>query len=142
MRVPAKAAIAGLVLLAGAIGIVQMWHGTASRPVQLRPAPPSAPIIVPITSSQSRPGAPSSPLSYVAAAVTARAPIVRARLFIDGRRVPYEMMGRDDSHQSVFSQPLHLAPGTHHVYLIAWDSAGRAGRRRWAFRAPPRHGNL
>jgi hypothetical protein len=44
------------------------------------------------------------------------------------------MMGHDAMRQSVFYQPPHRAPGTHHVSLDVWDAASAHGRRTWTFR--------
>jgi hypothetical protein len=136
---PAQAIIARLALL-GALGLSGIWRGAAVQYARASNGQPPAPVIVPITPGEHRPVAAHSPQAYVAARISAHAPLVRVRLVVDGRRVPYEMMGRDALHQSVFYQPPHLAPSTHHAALTVWDAAGASARRTWTFRivAAPR----
>lgn len=91
------------------------------------------PVVIPVTPGQQRPVAANSPLAYVAARITARAPIARVALLIDGVPVHAHALGRDDTHQSIIYQPRQLLPGVHVAYLIVWDSAGYYGWRAWNF---------
>lgn len=101
--------------------------------VQAQMFGPPWPVIVPVTPAEARPVPANSPLSYVAARITAHAPLVRVMLLIDGAWAPAHVLGRDDMHQSVIYQPRYLLPGVHVAYLIAWDQAGYYGWREWNF---------
>ena len=133
MRGPAKAVLARLALL-GALGLSGVWRGAPVQHARASNGHPLAPVIVPITPGEHRPVATHSPQAYVAARISAHAPLVRVRLVVDGRQVPYQMMGRDALHQSVFYQPPRLAPGIHHAALTVWDAAGASAWRTWSFR--------
>ena len=130
MRGSARAVVARLALLGG-LGTSGVWSGAPVPHARASGGHPLTPVIVPITPAGHRPVAAHSPQAYIAARINAHAPLVRVRLVVDGRQVPFEMMGRDALHQSVFYQPAHLAPGTHHAALTAWDAAGAYARRTW-----------
>ena len=121
----------------GILGVSGFCHGARTQPAVSSAAHPSWPVIVPVTPRVTHPVPVNSPLAYVAARVTARAPIARVLLLIDGRRVTPEIAGRDRMHLSIFSQPRHLAPGMHCVYVAAWDAAGSSGWRQWDLRITP-----
>ena len=72
----------------GILGMSGFCHGARTQPAVSSAAHPSWPVIVPVTPGLTRPVPVNSPLAYVAARITARAPIVRVLLLIDGRRVP------------------------------------------------------
>jgi hypothetical protein len=133
MRGPAKAVVARLALL-GALSTSGVWRGALVQQARASGGHPLTPVIVPITPIGHRPVAANSPQAYVAARISAHAPLVRVRLVVDGRQAPFEMMGRDALHQSIFYQPAHLAPGTHRAALAARDAAGAYARRTWTFR--------
>ena len=115
-------------LLVFVIGLLSWPH-----PAHAQTFWPPWPVIVPVTPGQSHAVPIAGPLSYVAATITAQAPIVRVALWIDGASAPAHVMGRDEMHQSVIYQPRGLLPGVHLAYLIAWDAAGYFGWREWNF---------
>ena len=121
----------------GILGVSGFCDGARTQPAVSSAAHPSWPVIVPVTPRVTHPVPVNSPLAYVAARVTARAPIARVLLLIDGRRVTPELAGRDRMHLSIFYQPRHLAPGMHCVYVAAWDTAGSYGWRQWDLRITP-----
>ena len=112
-------------------------QGARTQPAVSSAAHPSWPVIVPVTPGLTRPVPVNSPLAYVAARVTAPAPIARVLLLIDGRRVTPEIAGQDRMHLSIFYQPRHLAPGIHCVYVAAWVTAGSYGWHQWELRVTP-----
>lgn len=117
------------------LGLLVLVIGLTSwpRPARAQTFWPPWPAIVPVTPGQSRPVPIGSPLSYVAATITAQAPIVRLAFWIDGVAAPAHTLGRDEMHISVIYQPRGLVPGVHVAYLIAWDAAGYYGWREWNF---------
>src|SRR5919204_2083302 len=121
----------------GILGVSGFCQGARTQPAVSSAAHPSWPVIVPVTPGLTHPVPVNSPLAYVAARVTAPAPIARVLLLIDGRRGTPEIAGRDRMHLSIFYQPRHLAPGIHCVYVAAWDTAGSYGWRQWDLRIMP-----
>src|SRR5919204_4972571 len=84
----------------GILGMSGFCSGARPQRAISSAAHPSWPVIVPVTPGLTRPVPVNSPLAYVAARVTARAPIARVLLLIDGRRVTPEIAGRDRMHLS------------------------------------------
>ena len=112
---------------------LSMWLALWPRPARAQTFWPPWPAIMPVTPGQDHAVPIGSPLSYVAATITAQTTITRLALWIDGAAVPAHVMGRDETHLSVIYQPRGLVPGVHVAYLIAWDAAGYYGWREWNF---------
>jgi|SRR5215217_2926152 len=74
-------------------------------------------------------------LSRVAATIETRreANVPWARIYVDGRRRPSDLMGATSYLQTISADIVDLSPGTHTVRVKAVDSEGRVGGYVWKF---------
>lgn len=131
-RTTTRALSAVLVGTLGVTGVAALALTPAAQAAQTTAQQPSASRLWPTIA----PDAGRSAHGQVVATITARAPIERVQVLIDGKAVSSRLVRYATTHHRVIYTPSNLAAGAHVVRVTAWDKAGYYAWQQWSFTVP------